>query len=271
MKKFAFLVPVLILLGFMFLSNRMFASGSLNPTTMLMIVPIALLLMLFIRPKGKQKTKPVSELETMIRGDFAKTAFLDDDQLNAKFQAILKDYSSNMPKAALNKLQKLAPLCRNDQEKYAVAVATAKIQLSLGKAVDAARQYTTALIIHPTAELAMEQGNCYQRMGELSKARSSYTYALDLDENNLDAHSAIATTYVADHEFEEALGVALKVLEKDAKHASALATTAICYGLLDDPIMSRRYTDLAEDNGYSRKKINETIDALTSLRKKKRS
>ena len=262
MKKFAFVIPVLIFLGFMAVTNKMVASGTFNPLIMVAIFGGAMIVMALIRPKNKQKAKPVSEIEAKVRGDFAKDAFADDAQLNAKFQSALKDYSGNMPKSALGKLQKLAPLCRNDPEKYAVAIATAQVQLTLGKFFDAARQYTTALVIHPTPDLAMEQGGCYQRMGELDRARSSYTYALDLDENNLEAHSAIATTYVADREYEEALGVALKVLEKNEKHPNALATTAICYGLLNDPIMSRRYADLAEENGYSRKKITDTINAL---------
>lgn len=262
MKKFAFVIPILIFLVFMFLTNKLLAAGAMSPTTMVIFMAVAMLVMFLVRPKNKQKTKPISELEAKIRGEFARNAFTGEDPLSTKFQSALKDYSGNMPKSALNKLQKLAPLCRNDQEKYAVAVATAQVQLSLGKPIDAVRQYTTALVLHPTPELALEQGSCYQRLGELSKARSAYTYALDLDENNLEAHSAIATTYVADREYEEALGVAQKVLEKNANHPSALATTAICYGLLNDPLLSKRYTDLAEEQGYSRKKITDTINAL---------
>ena len=262
MKKFAFVIPILIFLGFMYLSNNLLAAGTISPATMVVIMGGAMLLMVVVRPKTKQKVKPLSDVEKKVRGEFALDAFNDDAQLSARFQSALKDYSGNMPKSALNKLTKLAPLCRNDQEKYAVAIATAQVQMTLGKFVEAVRQYTTALVIHPTPELAMEQGGCYQRLGELGKARSAYTYALDLDENNLEAHSAIATTYVADREYDEALGVALKVLEKNDKHASALATTAICYGLLNDPILSKRYADLAEAQGYSRKKITDTISAL---------
>lgn len=261
MKKLAFFVPVLFFAGAMFVGSKFMASG-MNPATMVLGMIVILVLVSVFRPKPKQTVKPAGDLESEIRGDFAKDAFAGDAQLNAKFQSALKDFSGNMPKSAYNKLLKLAPLCRNDQEKYAVAIATALVQMALGKYLDAARQYTTALVLHPSSDLAMKQGGCYQRMGELDRARSSYTYALDLDEGNLEAHSAIATTYVADRRYEDALGVALKVLEKNEAHASALATTAICYGLLDDPIMSKRYADLAEQQGYSRKKITETISAL---------
>lgn len=262
MKKLMYFVPVLIFLLFTFLGSRVFASGSFNPGSMLIIFAVAMVLMLAIRPKTKQNVKPVADVEQSIRGEFAKDAFLDDPQLNAKFQSALKDFSTNMPKSALNKLTKLAPLCRNNQEKYAVAIATAQIQLKLGKTVDAARQYTTALVIHPTSALAMEQGSCYQRLGELSKARSAYNYALDLDNSNLEAYSSIATTYVADGDYQLAVDTAAKVLEKNENHASALATTAICYGLLKDPVMSKHYTDRAVVNGYSQKKIKDTISAL---------
>ena len=262
MKKLAYFIPILMLLGFMTIFNRMFASGAMHPALMVGIMAVALLSIAALRPKSKQKKRPVSDVEAEIRGDFAKTAFADDEQLNIKFQSALKDISGSMPKSAYNKLIKLAPLCQGDQERYAVAMALAQVQMTNGKFVDAARHYTTALVIHPSTELAMKQGGCYQRIGELDKARSSYTYALDLDEGNLEAHSAIATTYVADREYDEALGVALKVLEKNDKHPNALATTAICYGLLNDPIMSKHYADRAEAQGYSRKKITDTINAL---------
>lgn len=262
MKKFAFLIPVLFFAVSLFIGSKFMSSGSISPVFMIVGMLGILVAVSLFRPKPKQSVKPAGDLEAEIRGDFAKDAFQDDQELNAKFQSALKDYSGNMPKAAYNKLLKLAPLCRNDQERYAVAMATAQVQMTLGKFMDAARQYTTALIMCPSSDLAMKQGSCYQRVGELDKARSAYTYALDLDEGNLEAHSAIATTYVADRMYQEALGVALKVLEKDENHASSLATTAICYGLLDDFEMSRYYADRAENNGYSRKKINDTIAAL---------
>lgn len=262
MKKFAFFIPVAIFALSMIIGNKFIAAGSTSPMTMILGMLAILVAVSVFRPKPKQTTKPAGELEKEIRGDFARDAFADDAQLNAKFQSALKDMSSSMPKSACNKLLKLAPACQGDKEKYAVAMAMAQVQTINGKYLDAARQYTTALVIHPSTDIAMKQGGCYQRMGELDRARSSYTYALDLDEGNLEAHSAIATTYVADRMYEEALGVALKVLEKDENHASSLATTAICYGLMNDPIMSKHYADRAEDNGYSRKKITSTIDAL---------
>jgi len=78
----------------------------------------------------------------------------------------------------------------------------------------------------------------------------------------LEARSRIATTFVADGDYDAALEQSMLVLEQEETNASALATAAICYGLLKDPILSKRYTQLAVDNGYSEKKITETISAL---------
>ena len=102
----------------------------------------------------------------------------------------------------------------------------------------------------------------HQRLGNLDKARDSYEYALDLDAGNLEARSRIATTYVADHDFEMALEYANQIIDEDENHSSALATAAICHGLLNDPVMSKYYTKLAVENGYSQKKIEETIATL---------
>lgn len=261
MKFLMMLVPVLMLLVFMKLSSGILAAGTVNPLVLIGISVFFLMLLLAFRPKNKG-AKPASDLEQKVRGEFGKDAFANDPKLGAMFQAAVKDYSSNMPKAALSKLTKLASQCTGDKELYVVAMATAQCHLIIGKPLPAIREYTKALNIHPTAEVAMELGSCHQRLGNLDKARDSYEYALDLEEGNLEARSRIATTYVADHDFAMALEYANQIIDEDEHHSSALATAAICHGLLDDPIMCKYYTDQAVEHGYSRKKIEETIFTL---------
>lgn len=262
MKKMLYLVPVVLLLAFTFLGNRMFSSGNIQPRTLVILMAILVAVLLIFRPKQKKSHSPASELESKVRGTFAKDAFADDAQKSGKFQSALKDFSGNMPKSALNKLNKLAPLCDTDPEKYAVAVATAMVLTSLNKYAEAARQYTSALVLCPDSNVSLEQGRCYQRIGELKKARSAYSYALDLDGTNLEARSALATACVADRDYETGLEEAKKVLEQNENHASSLATAAICCGLMNDPVMGKFYTDKAVANGYSANKIKDTIAAL---------
>lgn len=255
------LLPILIFLLFMRLGSGILATGAVSPSTIVIIVAVGMVLILNIKPKNKGP-RTASDLEEKARGEFAKDAFADDPKLEAMFQAAIKDYNNNMPKAALSKLTKLASQCTGEKEIYAVSMATAQCQLTQGKPLPAIREYTRALGIHPSPEVAMELGSCHQRLGNLDKARDSYEFAMDLDPNNLDARSRIATTYVADHEFERALEQAKMVLDKQENHASSLATAAICSGLLNDPIMCKHYTNLAVENGYSQKKIDETISTL---------
>lgn len=267
MKILMMLVPVAMLLVFMKFSSGMLASGGINPLVLIGISGVFLLLFLATKPKNKG-TKPASELEEKVRGEFAKDAFADDPKLGSIFQAAIKDYSSNMPKAAISKLTKLADQCTGDKERYAVAMATAQCQLIIGKPLPAVREYTKALTIHPTAAVAMDLGSCHQRLGNLDKARDSYEYALDLEEGNLEALSRIATTYVADHDFETALEYANQIIDADENHASALATAAICHGVLGNSVLCRHYTDQAVENGYSKNKIESTIDTLKKRVKK---
>ena len=261
MKRFAFIIPVLIFLLFMSLGNKVLATGTVSPSSLVIIVVVAVGLILFMKPKTKVN-KPATDIEVKARGEFAKDAFADKPQLEAKFEAAIKDYNSNMPKAALAKLTKLAPLCTDDKEIYAVSMATAQVQMLLGKPLPAIREYTRALGLHPTVQGAIDLGSCHQRMGNLDKARDSYEFALDLDPDNLEARAILATTYVADGDYYTALEQAQMVLEKNDKHASALATAAISCGLTGDPVMCKHYTTQAVENGYSKKKIEETIAVL---------
>lgn len=261
MKKFSFLLPILIFLLFTTMGSRIFATGTISPSTLVIVVVIVVALLLLMKPKAKGP-KPASNLEEKVRGEFAKDAFAEDSQLGAMFQTAIKDYSNSMPKAALAKLTKLASRCTGEKEIYAVSMATAQCQLILGKPLPAVREYTRALGLHPTAEVALELGSCHQRLGNLDKARDTYEFALDLDPDNLEARSRIATTYVADHDFETALEQARMVLDRDENYASALATAAISSALLNDSLMGKHYTKLAVENGYSQKKIEETIATL---------
>lgn len=261
MKKFAYFIPVILVVLFSIVGSRLFASGAVSPTTLILITAVIFGVMLLARPKTAAP-KPASDIEQKVLGEYAKDAFADQPQLAAKFQSAMKDYSGNMPKSALNKLQKLAPQCTGDKETYAVSMATALCQITVGKHKDAIREYVRALSLNPHSELAVSLGSCYQRLGELDKAKDTYQYALDLDGNNLEARSKLATAYVADGSYQMGLDQALTVLQKDEKDASALATSAICYGLLDEPVLYKRYTDLAVENGYKKDKITNTVDAL---------
>lgn len=261
MKILMMLVPVLMLLVFMRLSTGIIASGSVSPAVLVVGTFFVLMLLMALKPKNKG-AKAVSNLEKKARGEFAKDAFADNPKLGAMFQAAVKDYNGNMPKAALAKLTKLSTQCTDPKEIYAVSMASAQCLTVIGKPLLAIRDYTKALNIHPTPEVALELGSCHQRLGNLDKARDAYEYALDLDANNLEAPSRIATTYVADHEFRTALDYANRVIDQDENNASALATAAICHGMLEDSVLCNYYTNLAVENGYNKKKIEETIFTL---------
>lgn len=261
MKKFGFLIPILFFLGFTTLMPRVFAGGGANKSTLVLIIAVFFVVMFMARPKAKG-ARPMSDVEKMVRGDFSKDAFADDPKNNARFQSALNDYSQRMPKSALNKLNKLAQEVTTDPEIYAISMALALCAEQQRNYKEAIRQYNKALLLHPTASLAMTVGSVHQRLGELHKARDSYEFALDLDDNCLEARSRIATTHVADGNYDTALEQAELILEKDESNASALATAAICCALTNDSIMAKRYQQLAVENGYSEKKITDTISAL---------
>lgn len=261
MKKiFSFLFPIVTFLLLMSLSSRIF-SGGVDGKTILLIAVSAAVILFATKPK-KGANKSVQAVLDEFLGDYGKDAFADDEALKEKFYAALKDYGQNCPKAALAKLQKLAPLCTGKKEQYAVAMATAKTYFILQKYNDAIREYNRALVVYPTAKLSSTIGDCYQRQGMLDKAREAYEFATELEPKNVDAWCRLATVYVAEGNYEDGLDQALQALELDEKQSSALATAAICYGLMDDNLMSNHYTRLAVDNGYSEGKITDTIKAL---------
>lgn len=260
-KNGLFIVPLLIFAIVMVLGNRMFASGAASPAVLVLISIGAFLLMMLIRPKSRPGAV-AAESALSILGDLAKEAFADDEKLAGKYQSAVADYLNSMPKSAISKLEKLQPLCRTDADTYAVSVALGLAKTTLGDFEAAIKLYNKAVVLYPTTELATAIGAAQQRIGELKAARDSYEFALDLDPNNIDARSSLATAYVADGMFEDAIEVARLALELDENHASSLATCAICYGILDDTLLYQSYKEKAVANGYKEDKITSTVPAL---------
>ena len=265
-KPGIFLIPLLIFAVISFLGTRLFASGAISPAAMVAIFGGLMILMAFVRPKNKSQS-PVDDQLTLL-GEPAQDAFKDDEKLQSKFQSAVADYTAGMPRAAMNKLTVLATQCKTDNDRYAIAVMTGLVNCSLGDFENAIKLYNQAIVLFPGSQLAAAIGSAHQRLGELKKAIDSYEFALELDENNLDARSSLATAYVAHGDFELAIEESQQVLDQDENNASALATIAICHGVLGNEDLRVGYTEKAVANGYKEEKINTTIDALKKRHRK---
>ena len=256
------MLPTVLLILVMMFGYKLINAGSMSPAVLLLLTGAMLIILLTMKPKKASAAQSNPKALEDLLGEYGMKAFTDDSKPSQMFRTAVTDMFSSKPKAALAKLGKLDPQCRDDAERFAVAVASGLAFLRQNIPDKAIPEFNKALLIHPTPEVAMIAGSCHQRMGQLRKARDSYEFALDLVPNYVEAFSAIATTWVADRKYETAIDFAEEALELDENHASALATMAICQGLLGNRDLSDEYTDKAVNNGYSRKKIEDTIKAL---------
>ena len=256
------MIPLLVFIAVTVFGYQMVSAGTLSPVAFAAISGAVMISMAFLRPKNAITSKQNPESITNALGAYAKDAFTDDSAESAAFRAACKDFLANMPKAAIAKLEKLRPDCRDDVERYAVAIVSALAYINQNKFESAILEYNRAVVIHPSSDLALTIGSLQQRIGELKKARDSYEFALELDPQNVKARSAMATAWVASRKFTTALEHAEMALEIDDTNASALATAAICYGILGDEEEYSDYLAKAERYGYSRQKIEDTVKAL---------
>lgn len=263
MKKLPSILPILAFVAVTAVGYKLLSAGTLTPVGFAAVSGALMIGMAFLRPKNAVTAKVNPEVITNALGEFGKDAFTDDSKESAAFQSAVKDFSGNMPKAAVAKLDKLRDQCRSDKERYAVAIISALAYINQNKFEAAILEYNRAVVLHPTSDLAVTIGSLQQRIGELKKARDSYEFALELDPQNVKARSAMATAWVASRKFGNALDEAELALELDDTNSSALATAAICHGILGHTEESNYYMAKAEHYGYSRKKMEDTIKALS--------
>lgn len=267
MKNFGFLlIPIVMIVLMTQFVPRVLASG-ISPAALIAISAVFFILLMVTRPK-KSANKSTQAITEEILDDFCADAFAGNAALEEKFNAALSDISKNMPKAAVSKLTKLAEQCSDPKDKYAVAMAAAMAYKNQNDLRGAVREYNKAVVLHPTPKLAYAIGESNQRLGYLDKARDSYEFAQELDPKNPQYPSSIATTYVGDGMYDDALDYAADALAIDENFPQALATMAICYGVKDNAHMHKHYLDLAMTNGYSESKITETIKTLKKRERK---
>ena len=261
MKKiFSMIIPIFVILVGTIIVPRVVA-GTVNSST-LIVISMGMIAFLFLfRPK-KGATKSTQQVMEDVFDEYCQDAFSGSEDLEKKFMAAIQDVSQNLPKAAISKLQKLAPQCSSDQQKYAVAKASALVYRLTQDWKNAIREYNKALILNPTDILAYNIGECNQRIGNLDKARDSYEFAMELDPNNPQYPSSLGTVCVGEGNYDSAIDYALDALDLDERFSQALATLAICYGVQRNTDMYDKYSRLAVENGYSSEKIETTVKTL---------
>lgn len=261
MKKIGFMiVPILVILFGGILLPKML-SGGVSMSTLIPVYIGVICFLFLLRPK-KGQGKSVQQIKSEVFDDYCQDVFAEHPELEKKFDAALGDAGKNLPKSALNKLQALESQCVTDQQKYAVAMASAQVSRSAQDWKQAIRAYNKAIILNPTDTLAYNIGECHQRMGNLDKAKDSYEFAMELNPESARYPSSLATACVADGDYNTAMDYARDALSIDENYAQALATMAICYGLKDDAPMYRHYTVKAAEAGYKQEKIEATVKAL---------
>ena len=268
MKKIGTLmVPAAVLLVVFVLFKQIFGSGPINPMVLGVIIVVSLLGAMFITPKNN-RAKGNADSTFSLLGDFGKEAFSYDESLGNQFQSAITDFLNSMPKAATKKLEKLQTQCKTDADTYGVSVTLGMIKNYEGDYSAAIKLFNRALVLHPTPELADVIASAHQRIGELEEAIDSYEFALDLDPEKIDIRAKLATAHVGNASFHAAIDQAQQVLDRKEDHASALATIAICHGVLDNTSLYEGYTAKAVEAGYSEQKITTTVTALKKKYKK---
>lgn len=266
-KAGTFLVPILVFAVVAIFFKQVFGNGPMNPVVMIGIIVVCLTSTALLRPKKNNRSNSADKTFSLL-GDFSKEAFSYDEKLSAQFQSAITDFMNSMPKAATKKLEALQPLCKTDADTYAVSVALGMIKCYDDDHAAAIKLFNRAVVLHPTAQLADAIASAHQRIGELEEAIDSYEFALDLDPDAIDIRAKLATAHVGNGAFLAAIDQAQLVLDRKEDHASALATVAICHGVLNHSELCSGYTAKAVDAGYSEDKINTTITVLKKKYKK---
>lgn len=263
MKVFSKILYAVAAVGAVVLLYLRFVAQSITNQDLLMGICILVLAALSAynasqQSKNGKNTTNYREAYAEFMGD----SFADDKKLENKLFIALENLGGGRNKTAVKQLDKLVPLCRNDQERFTVNVFMGMAYSRCNEPSKAADSYNTALLYKESTTAWSNLGLCLTKLGDNEGAENAYLDAIYLDENNAYALNNLAQLYIHKKDYETALDYANRAFQKNDRIFQSINALAICHAMLGDEEKHEMYFNLAVRCGANGTALKEYIEEL---------
>lgn len=194
--------------------------------------------------------------------EFIGDSFADEMKLERKLFVALENLGSGRSKTAVKQLDKLLPLCRNDQERFTVNVFMGMAYSRSNDPSKAADSYNTALLYKESTTAWSNLGLCLTKLGDNEGAENAYLDAIYLDENNAYALNNLAQLYIHKKDYEKALDYANRAFQANSQVFQAVNALAICHAMLGNDEKYQMFYELAVKCGSNGAALKSHIETL---------
>lgn len=236
------------------------ASGALVRSGALLLVGV-LGLLRTRRSDRKQRLRRREE-NRKVYAAYIGDIFPADEAARNRFFDAVDCYVRKNPAGGWKRLEKLRPLCKTEEERYAVSVFSGFCLHNLEKYESALEHYREALSICQDSLVASNMGVCYERLGLAEYATRYYHIAILSNPDNPLPYSNLAQLYITAGDYVKAERYASQALDLKPVLLSALTAMAVCCHKLGRLADYHIFLRQASAFGGNPDKINAYIQSL---------
>lgn len=189
--------------------------------------------------------------------------FPENEAARNRFFDAVDCYARKNPAGGWKRLEKLLPLCKTPEERYAVSVFSGFCLHNLEKYESALEHYREALAINQDSTVASNMGVCYEKLGLVDFATRYYHIAILSNPDNPLPHSNLAQIWIAAGDYAKAETYASQALARKPDLLPALTAMAVCRSKQGRQAEYEAYLQKAAAAGGKPEKIKAYIQALT--------
>lgn len=190
------------------------------------------------------------------------SVFPEDPKSEQLFFQAVDAYALQNYAGAWKRLKKLAPLCKTNEETYAVTVFSGFCLHNLEKYEPALEQYRQALQFGNDSTIASNMGVCYEKLGLNEFSMRYYRMAIIMDPDNPLPHNNLAQQYVRSGDYAQGMVYASHALAVKPDMLPALTAMAICSHKLGRTEDYEHYREKAIAHGANGDKLTAYIQSL---------
>ncbi len=197
--------------------------------------------------------------------DQLKDAFSDAPMNKKKLLCAIKLYNENNFTKSVKYLTELKPLCRTNDDIYAVNLFLALVLTDTGFKEEAVKIYRELINLNlATTTVYGNLGSLYSALGNYDDAIASLHLSMQNDENNPAPYQNLAKLYFDTYDFESAKRYAHAALKINHKFRQSATLLAIVYSMEGDTSNAEKYSHIAVSSGENPTDLKNAIDYFKS-------
>ncbi len=239
-------------------NNNTAPTKNLFKALAVVFICLAGLVKLFVSGNSKRRGLDFYEKEYSVH---LKSAFSESPFWRKKLLCAIRLYNENKFAKAIKYLNELKPLCKKQDDFYAVGLFLGLTFTDMGLELAAVDVYNALIKMGiNSSTIYGNLGSLHSSLGNYDDAIANMRLSIQNDEKNPAPYNNLAKLYFDTFDFENAKKYAMIALDVNHKFRQSATLLAIIFSLENDSVNAQKYSHIALSSGEDPDRLKKAIE-----------